>query len=181
MVGARIAALARLAVGREPDVVELDLVEARGGRARGDVHRVLPDLLLVRVDPGGALVVGPDAAVREVDREVGAGAREMVVLEDRHARDRVDAEVLEILDGPRKIGDRVDESARLLGERHSAHELMAVVVLERDDDGVEARGLHLAGEAAAGLGRARGPAGEMDSFKGGDRRIGAGRVGGGGV
>ena len=54
--------------------------------------------------------------------EVGPGAREVVVLEDRDARDRVYSDIFKVPDGERQIGDGVAERARFHGEGHVAHE-----------------------------------------------------------
>src|SRR5919106_2659497 len=79
-----------VAVGREADVVELDLVEARLCRSRGDVHVVLPDPLVVRVGPAEPAARQPDAAAAALNGHTGLPAGEVWVLEDDDAADEVD-------------------------------------------------------------------------------------------
>src|SRR5215210_2071941 len=50
-------------VARKPDVIELDFGEARAGGRAPDRDVVIPDSLVVRVDPAEACVVSPDTAV----------------------------------------------------------------------------------------------------------------------
>jgi hypothetical protein len=66
---------ADVAVGREADVVEHDLVEARSGGGGRDRDGVVPDAPVVRVDPRQSRVRRPDRAVRPLDRESGACGR----------------------------------------------------------------------------------------------------------
>src|SRR5207245_9954737 len=79
---------AKLAVGREPDVVKLDLVETVPGRLLRDRDVVGPDLFPERVDPGEVLAVDPGLARAPVDdRQVGPAGGEDVVLERDDAGD----------------------------------------------------------------------------------------------
>ena len=88
---------AELAVGREPHVVELYLVETVADRLLRDRDVVGPDLFPERIDPGEVLAVDPGLARAPVgDRQVGPAGGEDVVLERDDARDRVDAARLQV-------------------------------------------------------------------------------------
>src|SRR5207302_5270329 len=88
---------ANLAVGREPYVVELYLVETVADRFLRDRDVVGPHLFPERIDPGEVLAVDPGLARAPVgDRQVGPAGGEDVVLERDDARDRVDAARLQV-------------------------------------------------------------------------------------
>ena len=74
-----------VAVGREADVVELDLVEAGAGGDLCDRDVVVPDPTVVRIRPAEPGRVRPDRAVRAPDRQVRPSVRESRVLEDDDA------------------------------------------------------------------------------------------------
>src|SRR5262249_27580892 len=112
VVWPRVLRGAQLAVGREADIVELDLVEPLAGRFLRDGDVVAPDLLAERVDPGELLVVDPGpAGARVDDGEVGPAVGENVVFEGHDAADGVDAarfqighEAVEVLEGAGALG-----------------------------------------------------------------------------
>src|SRR5437870_2137169 len=78
-----------VAVAREPDVVELDLVEPRlrGGDRHVDV--VLPDGPRVGVEPAEATVGAPKRSVAAMDRELRMGHRGDRILEADDAADQI--------------------------------------------------------------------------------------------
>src|SRR5207253_6453968 len=78
---ARIADLGDVAVAGEPNVVELDLVEAELRRLLCDVDVVLPDAPVVGVRPPQSHVVEPARAVGPPDRELGNSGRQGRILE----------------------------------------------------------------------------------------------------
>ena len=81
-------------VGREADVVEKDLVEARSRCCGGEVDVVLPDPLVVRVRPGEPGTIAPDRPVAAPDRHVRPGRREDRILERHDAADEIDARLM---------------------------------------------------------------------------------------
>src|SRR5438876_3614811 len=86
-----VADLRDVAVTREADVVELDLVEPRFGCSRADPDGVAPDATVVRVRRPEGGVVDPERAVGAADRERRLARRENRILERDDATDQVDA------------------------------------------------------------------------------------------
>src|SRR5262245_33166117 len=70
-VAARVADGREVAVAREPDVVELDLVEAGLRDGDGDVDVVAPGRTRVRVQPAETTFRLPERAVAAPNRELG--------------------------------------------------------------------------------------------------------------
>ena len=145
VVGLGVPGRRELAVSREADVVELDLVEALRDGLLGDGDGVVPNLLAERIHPGELLIVDPGlAGARVKDGPVGTVLGEHVVLEGDDARDGVDVarleggqEPLEVLDDDRPL------RARLEGQWHrSAVRDEPAVALDVDDDCVELRARH---------------------------------------
>src|SRR5581483_6485664 len=87
-----------VAVRREADVVELDLVEPCLGRGGRDVDVVLPHARVVLVRPAQAGGRLPAAAGLALDAESGLAVRQRRVLEGDHAADQVDAGAVSLLD-----------------------------------------------------------------------------------
>src|SRR5882757_4990800 len=79
----------------ETDIVELDLVEARGGGFLGHADRVFPGDLLEGIDPGKSLAILPQRAAGAVNRPSGIGGGQQRVLEGHDARDQVEVLLLE--------------------------------------------------------------------------------------
>ena len=77
---------------RESNVVELDLAEAEVYGLPRQVDRVLPDLTVVRIEPGLAVLVEPRFGwiVTALDRPVEPRLSEQRILRDDDPRDRVD-------------------------------------------------------------------------------------------
>ncbi len=86
-----VADLREVAVARETDVVELDLVEARLRGGHGHVQVVGPDASVVGVRPAEARVVVPEGAVGVADCKGRPLLGEHRVLERDDAADQVDA------------------------------------------------------------------------------------------
>ena len=101
-------------IAEEPDVIELDLVEALVGEVAGDAGQVLGDARRRWVEPRAADVVAPGLAGGAVaHRQLGARGGGGVVLHRHHPGDRVDPallqrgqELLEVED--RRLADRSD-------------------------------------------------------------------------
>ena len=91
--------LGEVAVAREADVVELDLVEAELGRLDGDVDVVLPDPLVVGIRPAEAAVVQPGRAVCPPDRQGGIAGGQERILEGDDAADQVEASRVDLRHG----------------------------------------------------------------------------------
>ena len=87
-----------VAVGREPDVVEHDLVEAGARSGRGDRDGVVPHPPVVRVDPGEPGARRPDRPVRCGGSRSRGAPREVRVLEDDDPADQVDALAVQLPD-----------------------------------------------------------------------------------
>src|SRR5579859_4615076 len=88
---ARVADDRHVAVAREADVVELNLVEARLRRGYCKVDVVLPRGARVRVEPCEAAVRVPERAVGLVHRDLGMRGRGDRILERHDAADEIDA------------------------------------------------------------------------------------------
>ena len=140
--GVRLGVLggAQPAVGGEPHVVELDLVEAARDRFLAERDVVGPDLLAEGVHPRQLLVVDPGLARAGVDDgQVGARVGQDVVLHRHDPGDRVDAAGLEVGHHPVEVPQR----RRALGAR--GQRLLdlglvddpAAVALDVDDHRVE--------------------------------------------
>ena len=136
---ARVADERNVAVAREADVVELDLVEAGFGGGDGHVDVVAPGGAAVRVEPREAAVRPPDRAVGLVNCELGMRDRRDRILEAHEAPDQVDAgRVCLTRDGLRvviRLGGAVSgrDRGRALDERD-----VAGLVLHVDLDRVQA-------------------------------------------
>ena len=135
---ARVDGACDVAVGREANVVEHDLVEAGLGRRLGDRDAVVPDPTVVGVDPAEACARRPDAAVRALDCQIRPPLRELRILEADDAADHVDAvpvgqrdERLRVVEGARRA-DGARE--RHIGRRESD---LAALVLDVELDRVE--------------------------------------------
>src|SRR5437762_11565528 len=95
---AGVADLREVAVAREADVVELDLVEAELCRLLGDVDVVLPDALVVGVRPAETGAVEPPRAVGTPDRELGNAGRQGRILERDDSADEVEPGGMDLCD-----------------------------------------------------------------------------------
>ena len=98
-----------IAVAREPDVVELDLVEAGLRRRGGDVDDVSPGALVVRVQPREPRRVAPDGAVGPLQRELRPRRAQRRIGEGDDAADEIDAG---LLGGARRCAAVVVEARR---------------------------------------------------------------------
>src|SRR6185369_10436537 len=72
---------------RKAQIVELDFVETGARRFDRDGDVVVSNLRLERVDPGQTLTIAIYLSILAFHREVGAGIRERIVLEDDDAGD----------------------------------------------------------------------------------------------
>src|SRR6266851_879308 len=138
----RIANLRDVAVTGEPDVVELDLVEAELGRLLGDVDVVLPDVAVVGVRPAESRIVEPARAVGTADRELRRACRQGRILERDHPADEIETGGVDL--GDRALGvvvalGRADPPGEW-GVDRKAH--LALLVLDVELERVEARRLH---------------------------------------
>src|SRR5437762_5688022 len=89
-------------IGRETNVVELDLIEAALNRLASQSRVVLPCCRLERIDPGQALAVDPHAARPAIlDSDVQASLRSIagkhVVLEDDNTPNHVGTTLMQRL------------------------------------------------------------------------------------
>ena len=131
---------AEVTVGGEPDVVELDLVEAEFAGFDGQIEGILPGLPVGGVHPAEALHGAPDAAgLGVVECEFVADRGSDRVLEGDDPRDRVEAPFvwrLRCLPGVVPVGDRPDVAGLLhVGEIGDD----ALLVLGVEDERVDGR------------------------------------------
>ena len=145
-------------VGREADVVELDLVEARACRDLGDRDVVVPDPLVVRVRPAETGLVAPDRAVPILDRQLRLAVGKTGSSKMTTRPDQVDALPV---DEPRRFARLV---VRLRGpnctrERHRRGEEsdLAVLVLDIELDRVHALRRRASGTPRASRSARRAP------------------------
>ena len=136
---ARVDGVVEVAVGREPNVVEHDLVEAGIGSGLRNRRAVVPDAAVVGVDPAEPGRRRPDASVTALDGEVGTLAGEVRILEADDPADHVDALPM----GERDERFRVVEEPRRadgVRQRHvrGREADLAALVLDVELDRVEA-------------------------------------------
>ena len=158
----RVAQLGEVAVGREPDVVEVEFIDSGPCRFTTDLDQILPHLRRRRVHPAQAFAIGPDVALGIPDGQIRFHLEQMLVLKRGDPGDDVDAFAVEPVHERRQVetGDVGPQppDQRVVGlEDHRAR-----VVLDVDDHAVDLGGLRQMDRVAQAAGRRCAPRRQID-------------------
>ena len=127
---------AQVTIGRETDIVELDLVEAEPDQLHGEVDVRRPHFLAEGIDPGDPIHIVPGPAGRGIgDGEVRPGLGQRRVLEDNLAGDGVDVVGVQGVEDGRHVVVG-DDRAGLVEELDPGVDVDALF-LDIDDEGVQ--------------------------------------------